>query len=230
MSGPSETTGVDLTKEPHESILKRIDIGLMTGVCALLISFVGIMTSRATFKMNQETEKARVMPIIAIDMGYLEKATARGEVKPHFEVSLNNVGTGIAHIQRVSPLQNGKTITDYTAFENVIMTPRMRGWAKLTEQPGSGYLPAGKSVTPVSYNMGSPGSELTAYLRGEWGTPMENLDIEVCYCSVFDDCWTAKFLDRKRPNPVKSCGVEDVPADQFQTYIDQRTAARQKSN
>ena len=224
------TQGVDLNKTPHKSILKRIDIGLTTGMCALFLSLVGVITSRATFKMNQDTQKARVLPIIDIDLGYLDKATARGEVQPHFEVTLNNFGTGLANIQSVSVLQNGKPVADYTALENAIMTPRLRGWARLTEKPATGYLRAGNSLTPVSFSMGSPGSELTAYLRGQWGAPMDGVDVAVCYCSVFDDCWTVKFLDKKLPQTVKNCGIKDVPSDMFQTYIDQRAAARQKSN
>jgi len=227
MAVPPGSTDANQISSPSKSLLKRIDIGLMTGLCALLISFVGIMTSRATYKMNQETQKVRVLPIIDIDMGYLDKATPRGEVKPHFEITLNNVGAGIAHIQRVRPLQKGEVIADYKTFEDAIMTPRLRSWAKVTEKPGAGFLPAGKSETPLSYNMGSPGSELAAYLRGQWGTPMADVDVEVCYCSVFEDCWTVKFLDKKLPKPIKNCGIKDAPIDQFQTYIDQRAAARQ---
>ena len=79
MSGPSETTGIDLNKNPHKSLLKRIDIGLMTGLCALMLSLVGVVTSRASFKMAQDTQKARVLPIIDIDMGY-ENVTHRSHI------------------------------------------------------------------------------------------------------------------------------------------------------
>ncbi|WP_026942459.1 hypothetical protein [Hellea balneolensis] len=230
MAVPPGATDDNQMSSPSKSLLKRIDIGLMTGLCALLISFVGILTSRATFKMNQETQKARVLPIIDIDLGYLTKATARGDVQPHFEITLNNFGTGLANIQSVSVLQKGEPVTGYKAFEDAIMTPRLRGWARLTEKPAAGYLRAGDSVTPISFSMGSPGSELTAYLRGQWGTPMDGVDVSVCYCSVFDDCWTVKFLDKKAPQPAKDCGITDIPKDNFQTYIDQRAAARQKSN
>ncbi len=229
MSQNDPTTGLDPTKAPHKSILKRIDIGLTTGLCALAISFVGIVTSRATFKMNQETQKARVLPIIDIDMGYLKRPNAKGEMRDYFEVTLNNVGAGIAHLQRVTPVQNGNPVTDYQAFEDAVMTRRMRSWAKLTEKPAAGFLRAGDSLTPVSYNMGMPGSELTAYLRGEWGAPMDGLDVQVCYCSIFEDCWTVSYLDRKLPQAVKDCGITDVPEDGFQTLSDQRMANRQKN-
>ena len=218
------TTGIDLDKQPHKSILKRIDIGLTTGLCALLLSFVGIMTSRATFKMNQQTQKARVLPIIDIDMGY-ENIGDRSNAA--FVVRLNNVGAGIAHIQRVIPLQNGEPITDIRAFDLAIMNGRMRSNAGYpVAAAGAGYLRAGQSIEPRRYRMGAAGSELGAYLRGDYGPPLDGVDLEVCYCSVFDDCWTVKYLDRLQPKPTNSCGIDDAPIDYFQTYIDQTAAKR----
>lgn len=238
MTDPEPTRGIDLSKEPHRSILKRIDIGLITGLCALLISFVGIVTSRASFKMNQETQKARVLPIIDIDMGYIKKPDAKGMMKDYFEINLNNVGAGIAHVQSVTPVRishiaddkpsvGGLPIENYEVFEASIMTGRMRSWATLTEKPATGYIRAGESITPSSYYMGAAERDLSAYLRGEWGPPMLDLNLEVCYCSVFDDCWIVNYADRAKPKPINSCGIDDVPNDMFQNYIDQRLTARQ---
>jgi len=224
------STEEDQISSPSKSLLKRIDIGLMTGLCALAISFIGILTSRATFKMNQETQKTRVLPIIDIDMGYLKKPDLKGIPKQHFEVTLNNVGAGIAHIQSVTPTVKGVPVTEYQIFEDAIMTRRMRSWTTLTEKPAAGYLRAGQNITPVSYRMGSAEGELSAYLRGEWGTPFENLDITVCYCSVFEDCWTVNYVDRKTPKLIDTCGITDAPIDAFQSYTDQRAAARAKNN
>lgn len=227
MSGPSETTGIDLSKKPDRSLLKRIDIGLMTGLCALMLSLVGVATSRASFKMNQETQKARVLPIIDIDMGY-ENIGDRSNAE--FVVRLNNVGAGIAHIQRATPMKNGEPIATIAAFDAVIMNGRMRsnvGFPRVA--PAAGFLASGKSVEPRVYRMGAAGSELGAYLRGDFGIPLEGLDLDVCYCSIFQDCWTVNFLDRKLPEPVETCGIADAPEDMFQTYIDQTAAKRLKN-
>ena len=223
MSGPSETTGIDLSKNPHRSLLKRIDIGLMTGLCALTLSLIGVVTSRASFKMAQETQKARVLPMIDIDMGY-ENATDRSNSA--FVVRLKNVGAGLAHVQRVTPLQHGTPIEDIQSFDDAIMNRRMRGWITPIAKPSTGFLRAGSQIEPRRYKMGAAGSELGAYLRGEYGTPLDGLDLEVCYCSVFKDCWSVKYLDRKFPTPVNSCGIEDQTVDYFQNYIDQTAAAR----
>ena len=210
--------------KPSKQLLKRIDIGLVTALCALLISFVGVITSRANFKMAQETQKARVLPIIDIDMGY-ENIGDRSNA--NFVVRLNNVGAGLANVQSVKPTQHGETVDTIQAFDDAIMNRRMRGNVGYpVTSAATGYLRAGDSVEPRRYRMGAAGSELGAYLRGQYGTPLDGLDIEVCYCSVFEDCWTVKYLDRKAPEPVKSCGIKDTPVDYFQTYIDQTASKR----
>lgn len=224
MAVPPGSTDEDQISSPSKSILKRIDIGLMTGLCALLISFVGILTSRATFKMNQETQKARVLPIVDINMGY-ENIGNRSEAI--FVTRLTNVGAGIADIQRVVPLQKGDPIETIQEFDDAIMNRRMRNNVGYPVTSGAaGYLRAGRSIEPRRYRMGAAGSELGAYLRGEYGTPLDALDLEVCYCSVFDDCWTVKYLDRQKPKPVHSCGIDETPVDYFQNYIDQTAAKR----
>jgi hypothetical protein len=222
--------GVDPVKAPHQSLLKRIDIGLLTAILALIISFVGIITSYATYKLEQATQAAEVLPIIDIDLGYLSKIEQTSNTtRRYFEVSLNNVGAGLAHIQSVTPTQNGEPFADYEAFDLAVMTGRMRSWATLTEAPATGYVRPGEALTPVSFRIGGAEGDLTAYLRGQWGKPMDGVDVSVCYCSVLDDCWRVNFLDRKQPKSVRSCRIGETTEDGFQDFIDQRIAARQAS-
>lgn len=223
MSVPPGSTS-DTTTKPAAALLKRIDIGLTTGIVAVGVAFMSLLVARAQTKMALEAQKASVLPIIDIDLGY-ENASDRSNAV--FAVRLNNVGAGIAHIQKVTPLQHGKPVEDVDTFDLAVMNGRMRSNAGYpATAPAAGFLRAGASVTPRSYRMGAAGSELGAYLRGQYGPPMDGIDLEVCYCSVFKDCWTVKYLDRKLPEPVKTCGIEDAPVDMFQTYIDQTAAKR----
>ena len=225
MSIPTGSAGPTGSK-PAAALLKRIDIGLTTGVVAVFVAFMSLLIARAQTKMSLEAQKASVLPIIDIDLGY-ENISDRSNAL--FAVRLNNVGAGIAHIQKVVPLQNDQPIKDVDSFDLAIMNGRMRGNVgyPITDS-AAGFLRAGESVTPRSFRMGAAGSELGAYLRGEYGPPLDGLDVEVCYCSVFKDCWTVKYLDRKLPESVKTCGIEDAPVDMFQTYIDQTAAQRLK--
>lgn len=224
MTLPPGTTDESQIKRPAKELLKRIDIGLTTGIVAVLVAFLSLLVAHSQTKMALEAQKASVLPIIKVDMGY-ENIGDRSNVA--FVVRLNNLGAGLANIQRVVPLQHGKPIETITAFDLAIMNGRMRNNVGYPiTSSAAGYLQAGESIVPRRYRMGGAGSELGAYLRGKFGPPLDGLDVEVCYCSVFKDCWTVKQADRKEPKPVKSCGIDDAPVDYFQTYIDQSAAKR----
>ena len=51
--------GVDPVKQPHKSLLKRIDIGLLTAILALLISFIGIITAYACLLYTSPSPRDR---------------------------------------------------------------------------------------------------------------------------------------------------------------------------
>ena len=217
------------TRSPSKSLLKRIDIGLTTAVCAVFISILSLVVGKKEIDIAMEAHKATILPIIDIDMGYVDRVDERGKTMKHYEVTLSNVGAGIAHIQKIEATQHGKPLSTYKEFEDSVMTGRMRSWARLVESPAAGYLRAGEDVSPVSYRLGGGESDLSAYLRGKWGKPMDNVDLNVCYCSVLEDCWTISYLDRKSPQAVKNCGIGEQAIDSFQDYIDQRFEARNSS-
>ena len=223
-----ENAAATSSKGPSKSLLKRIDIGLTTAVAAVFISLLALVVAKKEIDLAVKAQKASILPIIDIDFGYTGKLEDQ-KVNKYFEIILSNVGAGIAHIQTVAITQNDKKLTDYTAFEDSIMTRRMRSWARLTEKSAAGYLRAGESITPVSYKMGAAESDLSAYLRGQWGEPMDGVNVEVCYCSVFEDCWKVNYLDRKVPQAVKSCGIGDEVEDVFQDFIDQRVEKRKST-
>ena len=211
-----------------KSLTKRIDIGLTTAICAVFVSIIALMVSVKEIRIAENVGKAEVLPIIDIDFGYVPKKSDDNRVSQYFEVVLSNVGAGIAHIQKVSLSQHGEQITHYDEFEGAIMTGRMRSWSELIESASAGYLRAGEAVTPVSFRLGAAEADLTAYLRGDWGIPMDQVDVHVCYCSVFEDCWTINYLDRKVPKPAKNCGIDDEVSDVFQNFIEQKNEQRQQ--
>lgn len=214
--------------QPAKAILKRIDIGLTTGAIAVLVAFLALLTAMAQTRMAQETQKASVLPIIQINMGY-ESKTA-----PYtFEIKIANSGVGIAYIQRVRALINGKPIQDHKVFVDALMNGRMRGNAVLSEGNAAGFLPAGNSITPWSYSWGNSingRSEINAYLRGQYGAPLDGVDIEICYCSLFEDCWQTTYTNKAKPKPVTSCGIDDIQDDFFAHAIAQKTAEKLKKD
>ncbi len=222
MSGPEQTPFM----KPAKAILKRIDIGLTTGAIAVLVAFLALLTSMSQTRMAQETQKASVMPIIQVDMGYQYKKSPAV-----FEVTLVNSGVGIAYVQSVRALIKGVPVKDSEVLQEAVMNGRMRSNATLTERPAAGFLPAGERVTPWSYSWGSSlngRGEIEAYLRGRYGPPMDGVDIEVCYCSLFEDCWTTTASNVAKPKPTKSCGIGDAQDDFFAHSIAKKAADKLK--
>ena len=224
MSLPQKAAG-NISK-PSKSLLKRIDIGLTTGICAVFVSLLALVIGKQEIEIALQAHKATILPIIDIDMGYVAKPNQKGGTMQHYEVKVSNVGAGIAHIQKVVVKQHGKPVENYKAFEEAIMTGRMRSWSTVTETPAAGYLRAGENVIPLGDRLGAGESDLSAYLRGKWGVPMDKVDVSICYCSVLEDCWTVNYLDRKVPKAVSSCGIDDEVQDDFQNFIDQRFEVR----
>ncbi len=220
MTDPTRTAFM----QPAKAILKRIDIGLATGAVAVLVAFLALLTSMAQTRMAQETQKAAILPIIQVDIGYQYKKSPAV-----FEITLINSGVGIAYVQNVRALINGKPVDEYKILQDAVMNGRMRSNAVLTEMPATGFLPAGESVTPWSYSWGSSlngRGEIEAYLRGQFGPPMEGVDIEVCYCSIFEDCWTTTASNLAKPKPVNSCSHDDTQEDFFARAITKKAAEK----
>lgn len=224
MTIPIGSTDKSQVGRPARALLKRIDIGLTTGIVAVLVAFLSLIVARDQTLLAQDTAKAAVLPIISLDVGYENIGDRNNSA---FVVRLNNVGAGLAHIQSVVPTQHDEPIETIQAFDDAIMTRRMRGNVGFPNvTAAAGYLQAGESLVPRHYRMSAAGSELNAYLRGQFGTPLDGLDVDVCYCSVFEDCWTVSYAKRETPKPVKSCKIANAPIDYFQNYIDQTAAKR----
>ena len=111
---PIPTGSTDGSTKPAKALLKRIDIGLTTGIIAVFVTFLSLLVARAQTKMALESQKASVLPIIDIDFGY-ENIGNRSEAV--FVTRLTNVGAGLANIERVTPLQNGEPVETIQAFD-----------------------------------------------------------------------------------------------------------------
>lgn len=207
-----------------KSILKRVDVGLVIGVLAIMVSYLAVMAAKDEVETAQATQKAMTLPVIQIDMGY------NYQTEPYtYSIALKNSGPGLAYIQNVYPLVGDKRIEDYKELQKIIMNGRMLSNATFSGHTAGGYLSAGDTVIPWQFKWGKSGrNEIRAYLRGAYGPPMKDLDLEVCYCSIFDDCWITRASDHKKPKVVTSCGSTDTQDDFFDETLKLRAAQKLK--
>ena len=185
------------------ALLKRVDAGILTGVAALLVSVLALLTSRAQARLSQNMAIARTLPVVEAQVDY------------HFEsapfewtVTLRNPGTGLAHIREVVPLVDGEP-ADVSAFEALAVTPRMVSTATERRTASAiGYLAPGSRREALALSWGSSRFEAGALdeaMRSGTLAP-DRLDVDVCYCSIWERCYRRRARGNAVAEEVGTCG------------------------
>ena len=152
---------------------------MLVALSALFIGLVTAVISIYSAYIDRAYAKASVWPRIEIYRSY-------GEQKFSYGVANKGTGPAIFHYAKIS----------YN--DTVIKRWSERKEFRHIEQShiGNITLPAGQSVLPVNYK-GEHTSEILA------ADPY--MYIELCYCSIYDDCWV---VDRNNnPKSVEACSI-----------------------
>jgi hypothetical protein len=154
---------------------------MIVALSALLIGLVTAFTSMYSAYVDREYARASVWPRLEIFRSY------NGD---SFSYGVNNSGTGPALIKYAKVYDGTKYLKmwkDFEPFKNI----RQSHISNRTLSPQ-------KSIAPVSYT-GKAAPKLAE---------ADNLiRIELCYCSIYDECW---LIDRdNRPLSVKACFIEE---------------------
>ncbi|WP_286232741.1 hypothetical protein [Thalassotalea sediminis] len=157
---------------------------MIVALSALLIGLVTAFTSIYSAYVDREYARASVWPRLEIFRSF------NGD---SFSYGVTNNGTGPALI-KYAKVQHGTTYVkkwkDIEPFNNI----RQSHISNRTLSPT-------KSITPVSYN----GDNAHALVKAD-----KLINIELCYCSIYDECW---LVDRNnQPQPVNACQVNDEQA------------------
>jgi hypothetical protein len=157
---------------------------------ALLVSLITAFVSIYSAFIDRAYARASVWPRLEIHRSYSDVGT-----KPSFLYAVTNKGTGPAVIKFARLTLNEQPIikwADYLTLRTGRVVPHMQSHL------GSLVLTAGEKLTPLHVK-----DEEAAKLLVE----NDNLQIELCYCSIYDECWLA---DRSNePKPVAQCQIDD---------------------
>lgn len=158
---------------------------MIVALSALLIGLVTAFTSIYSAYVDREYARASVWPRLEI---------LRSFSGDSFSYEVANNGTGPALI-KYAKIKSGSTRIkmwkDIKNFENI----RQSHISNRT-------LPAQQNITPVFYK----GKNINALVSAD-----KNITIELCYCSIYDECWV---IDRSnRPESVEACFIHE--ADKF---------------
>ena len=167
----------------------RVSTDLIVAGAAIFISLCALFVSLYEAKIMREQQRAAVWPYVEIAVG----ASDGG-----FHIYTHNQGVGPARIRSFRALVDGEPVRTWPALFSALGV-EAGGWGNdLTNGrviPGQDWLRTLKA----------PGEERAARVLDAYFED-RRLAFEVCYCSVYDECWqvTAQGLDGER-TPVSAC-------------------------
>jgi hypothetical protein len=175
---------------------------LAFSMLALLTSVyqTGLMQSQT--ELMQKQSRASVWPYISLG----ENSTNRhGEEA--FTWRIDNNGVGPAKIESVVVSLDGKP---YTTWDKLFaaLAPDIPFHGAQSSVNGTVLPPSVNRETTVEMIKPSDPKLARVVLEAK-----DRFQIEVCYCSVYDDCWVARLSERN-PKPVARC--ESAGAAEFE--------------
>ncbi|MDO6446889.1 hypothetical protein Q4493_14030 [Colwellia sp. 1_MG-2023] len=154
---------------------------MIVALSALVIGLVTAFTSIYSAYVDREYARASVWPRLEIFRSYNVNA---------FSYGVHNNGTGPALIKYAKVFDGKnylKTWKELESFQGV----RQSHLSNRTLSPQ-------KSITPVSYK----GKDADKLAEAD-----KLINIELCYCSIYDECW---LIDRNnRPEEVEACVINE---------------------
>lgn len=163
---------------------------------ALGISALALAVGAYQTRLMQSQARASVWPYLAIGFSYSDFGEHQG-----FELHLKNDGVGPAAVQSVIVSLDGHPMHHWEEVIDTVMSEHKGETAKASFAGLQGI------VIPPSTNRET---DVPAFrtidktLASAMYDARDRLRVDVCYCSVYDECWTSHWM-QKRPEPTSAC-------------------------
>ena len=162
----------------------------------IVIALAALLFSVTEARRGREHDRLSVRPELGIDYE-LNRSDSK--------VSIVNFGLGPARVQRVELFLSGEPIKDLDMLLSHIdaagVTPGIRRTAMRTVLPGTSDEVFSLSWDNPSPGFGNPQRVAVAKM-------IQNLRAIVCYCSIYDECWSMESSHQSKANLIDGC-----PAD-----------------
>ena len=175
-------------------------VEFLVAVCALVSSIIAIWVAWDQSRVMRAQQDGMVYPVLQVD-GFV----SRRDESVAIGIRLENSGVGPALIESLSASANGQPITSLEPYRGTLPEGYQISWTGIV----GGAVAPGKQVDPLRLDWRPDeitDAELTAVTLA-WS----EVDLEVCYCSVFQKCWLTS-MNQSRALPTKSCpeGTTDI--------------------
>jgi hypothetical protein len=169
------------------------------GGAAVLISAISLQVAVNANRTQERLLAASTWPSMQFGTGNrLDDGTQA------ITLSLENAGVGPARVRSVRVRHEGVVMPFSDALLRACCAQGQGNVSVISSDPVRVLVP-GESATFLRYDSAGTDDPVFATLNRErW-----NIEVEVCYCSVLDDCWTLvtrpSESEPREPQPVASC-------------------------
>jgi len=193
-------------REATSNGMRFAQIGTASALAFSMLALVtsiyqtGLMQSQT--ELMQKQSRASVWPYLSLGENSTNK---RGEEA--FTWRLDNNGVGPARIESVVVSVDGKPYTTWAKAYHAL-SPDLPFHGVQSSANGVVLPPSLNRETTIEMFKPSDPALARATIEGQ-----NRFGIQVCYCSVYDECWVVK-LNERNPHPVPRC--ESAGAAEFE--------------
>ena len=174
---------------------RRPQLSNITSAIALSVSVFALAIGAWQTRLMQTQARASVWPYLSIGYTYSSDTDENA-----FIWRVDNNGVGPARVQRVSLTLDGHPMKHWT---DVLIALGFSGKLHLSTSSISG------EVIPPSLNRETAIEAIHINDRAvgaAFKSAVERFKMDICYCSVYDDCWIAHWQVSKADS-VESCSA-----------------------
>ncbi|WP_395373279.1 hypothetical protein [Marinicella sp. W31] len=165
---------------------------MIIGLSALMVSLMAVFIGAYTAYIERTFARSSMWPRLEIFRSFSQKDEQR-----YFKYSVSNVGTGPALIQYAVLKFDGQVATNWSVFMELIEAEKVNF---SQSHIGGRILPA-EAVTEVLYTEDENLMKRLLQVGNK-------ASIELCYCSIYDECWLTD--SKNKPQPIAECQVDDT--------------------
>lgn len=178
---------------------RRFGFETVASVSAIVVAVASLFVAWDEAGSVRRQQAASVLPIVKIDTRYLNSDTERS-----YEIRISNVGVGPAFIDRGVITWDGMPVQTVEDLEYNVVD--LAGDADFWTSELQGQIVGGGESFLLYRAVWDPdvaGSE--AATRKTVAKLWESMDMNICFCSVYDSCWTTRVNHLGRPSEVRTC-------------------------
>lgn len=195
---------------------KWLDVDKVIAITAMVTSVVAVFIAWDQSRLTRQSQRATFMPIMEID-----KSLNSAYDQMSISLTVRNSGHGVGVVKAANLLHSDQQVENFSDLVADILPVELAEKAHFSWDTVEGYYAPGEHKPIIRFNWDETPENRTlfeAYLNSDAAIRADQLSLEICYCSVFDQCWSRADTTRTLAARVKKCAAETSLTDLWINY------------